>query len=116
MLPAFELDRAVILERLGGDEEIFNIILDMFVQDAENNCRALEAALLAGNAADLRREAHTIKGLLVTVSDDAGAAEAAELEQQAKVGNLAQAPAAVAAIQARMRSVAATLAAALAKA
>ena len=47
MAAAFVLDRASILERLGGDEEIYAMMVDMFVADVENNCTALATALAA---------------------------------------------------------------------
>ena len=105
MADAFVLDRALILERLGGDEEIFSMMLDMYVQDVESNCATLAAAFASGDAAALQREAHTVKGLLATFSDDAGANEALAVEQMAKEGNTANLGGAVTALQARMRLV-----------
>ncbi len=49
MAAAFVLDRASILERLGGDEEIYAMMVNMFVADVESNCAALAAALAAGD-------------------------------------------------------------------
>lgn len=109
MLDAFVLDRAAILDRLGGDADIFTMMLEMFLQDVENNCANLGAALAAGQTVLLQREAHTVKGLLATFSDDAGAAEAYAIEQQAKQGGLAGLDDAVAGLQARLREVAGVL-------
>ena len=109
MAVGFVLDKASILDRLGGDEEIFTMMVDMFVQDVESNCDALAAALASGDATVLRREAHTVKGLLATFSDDAGAAEASAVEQLASQGQLATQAASVAGLQRRMREVAAVL-------
>lgn len=104
------MDKASILDRLGGDEEIFTMIVDMFVQDVDNSCDALAAALNSGDATVLQREAHTVKGLLATFSDDAGVAEASVVEQQAGQGLASQAEA-VAGLQRRLREVAAVLSA-----
>jgi histidine phosphotransfer protein HptB len=52
------------------------------------------------------REAHTIKGLLATFSDDAGAAKAFGIEQQAKTGEISGLQPAVAALQRRLYEVA----------
>jgi len=112
MAGAFVLDRALILERLGGDEEIYSMMVEMFLQDVENNCAALQAALTAGKAETLQREAHTVKGLLATFSDDAGAAEAQLVERQAKNGELLGIGEQVAVLQARLRAVADVLKAA----
>ena len=109
MAEAFILDRASILERLGDDEEIYSMMVDMYLDDVGNNCSALVAAFESGDASVLQREAHTIKGLLATFSDDAGAADAMRLESQAKQGNLAGLGDAVASLQPRLREVATAL-------
>jgi len=111
MAGAFVLDKASILERLGGDEEIFAMMVDMFVQDVDSNCNALSAAFESGDASVLRREAHTVKGLLATFSDDAGAADASAVEQQARHGIIDSQAEAVAGLLQRMRDVAAVLSA-----
>jgi HPt (histidine-containing phosphotransfer) domain-containing protein len=109
MADAFVLDRASILDRLGGDEEIYVMMIDMYLEDVDSNAAAVGAALAAGDAEALQREAHTVKGLLATFSDDAGAAEAWAIEQQAKLGIVAEQAAAVAALQTRMQEVAGVL-------
>ncbi|WP_371324972.1 Hpt domain-containing protein [Dechloromonas sp. ZY10] len=109
MSQPFVLDRGLILDRLGGDEEILAMMIDMFLQDVDANCAALTAAHAAADAAALRREAHTIKGLLSTMSDEAGAAEALFIEQKAKAGEIAGLDAAVAGLLARVRLVATVL-------
>jgi HPt (histidine-containing phosphotransfer) domain-containing protein len=108
---AFVLDKASILVRLGDDEEIFAMMVQMYVDDIDSNCEALSAALKSGDATILRREAHTVKGLLATFSDDVGAAVAAALEKQAAQGGVTDQAGAVASLQQRMREVAAVLSA-----
>jgi len=83
----FVLDKAAILDRLGGDEDILAMMVDLFLQDVDNNCNALLAAV-GGEQSELQREAHTIKALLATFSDDAGAELAHVLECRAKTGQL----------------------------
>lgn len=109
MAAAFVLDRASILERLGGDEEIYAMMVDMFVADVENNCSALATAHATGDVEALQRTAHTVKGLLATFSDDDGAAEAHFVEKNVRADQLANLAAAVADIQSRLREVAAVL-------
>lgn len=111
MAAAFVLDKALILDRLGGDEEIFAMMVDMFVQDVDNNCAGLAAALASGDPVALRREAHTIKGLLATFSDDAGAVDASVVEQRARDGVVADQAEAVAGLLQRLREIAAVLSA-----
>ncbi len=109
MAEAFVLDRGSILERLGGDEEIYAMMVDMFLQDVENNCTAIAAAFAQGDATALRREAHTIKGLLATFSDDGGAADAAAVEHQARLDEIGGLAEAVSGLQRRLREVASVL-------
>jgi len=100
----FVIDKPAILERLGGDEAIFALMLDMFLQDVDNNCNALHAAI-GDEPAVLQREAHTIKGLLSTFSDEAGAELAHTLESRAKSGLVDDAPARVAELLDRVAEV-----------
>lgn len=111
MPEAFVLDRNVILERLGGDEEIYKMMVDTYLQDVENNCATLAAALASGEAAVLQREVHTVKGLLATFSDEAGADAAFRVELQARQGQVRGLDSEVQALQARLREVAGVLAA-----
>lgn len=109
MAAAFVLDRQSILDRLGGDEEIYRMMVDMFLSDVDNNCTSLAGAFSAGDSAATFREVHTIKGLLATFSDDVGAAEAFSIEQLAKKGQLDGLAARIGSLQARLREVAAIL-------
>lgn len=109
MIKTFVLDRALILGRLGGDEEIFAMMLDLYLQDVEANCAAIAAALASGDPGELQRAAHTLKGLLATFSDEAGADVALHLELKAKAGEIVGLDAAVAALQSRLRQVAGVL-------
>ena len=109
MLKSYVLDKRDILGRLGGDEEIFVMMVDMYLQDVDSNCAALGGALASGDAMEVQREAHTVKGLLATFSDDAGSEAAFALEQRAKSGDSAGFSEAVADLQARLREVAAVL-------
>lgn len=111
MAGAFVLDRASILERLGGDEDIYAMMVAMYLEDVESNCTALANAFSGGDTKSLQREAHTIKGLLATFSDEAGAAEALAVEKTAKAGELDGLLDAVNDLQARLREVAKVLSA-----
>jgi HPt (histidine-containing phosphotransfer) domain-containing protein len=84
-------NRAETLARLGGDAVFFRTLADMFTAGSAGYCLALEQAMAAADAPTLQREAHTLKGLLATFSDDAGAALARRLEDLAKAGDLADA-------------------------
>lgn len=104
-MAVFFLDKALILDRIGGDEEIFAIMLDMYLHDVGNNCAVLSSTLASGDAGALQREAHTIKGLLATFGDDEGAEKAFAIETQLKAGNMSGLEAPIAALQARLLEV-----------
>ncbi|MDP3137823.1 MAG: Hpt domain-containing protein [Azonexus sp.] len=106
MMKAFVLERSLILSRLGGDEEIFTMMADLFLQDVEGIASAFASAFSQGSSANVMREAHTIKGLLATFSDEDGAAAAFTLEQQAKQGHIDGLQPAVTALQQRLIEVA----------
>lgn len=106
MTTPFEIDKPAIMERLGGDQDIYAMMIDIFLQDVDHNCSNLLAASRSGNSAELVREAHTVKGLLATISDDHGAALALALEMQARQGVMDGAEAKALGIVARMNEVA----------
>ena len=75
MAGVFVLDKALILDRLGGDEEIYAMMVDMFLQDVDNTCDALAAALASGDATVLANQGHlasqaeAVAGLLQRVRE-----------------------------------------------
>lgn len=101
----FCLDKSLILERLGGDDDLLVTMSDIFVQESEEYCRNLDQAQQTGDAAALRREAHTVKSLLATFVDDDGTALALQIEQQAKAEQFAGLAEKVEALKARVREV-----------
>ncbi len=88
MTTPFKIDKPAIMDRLGGDEDIYAMMIDIFLQDVGHNCSNLLTASRSGNAELLVREAHTVKGLLATMSDEEGAGLAYALESQARQGAL----------------------------
>ena len=79
-------DRAEVIERMGGDVELFQSIAAMFVEDSAGYRSALVAAVDSGDAETLQREAHTVKGLLATFSCEASAMMARDIEYLARDG------------------------------
>ena len=84
-------DRAEALQRLDSDETLLATVAQLFIDEHDNYCTGLERALAAGDAAALRREAHSAKSMLATFSYAAGQALAFELETQAAAGDLSSA-------------------------
>jgi HPt (histidine-containing phosphotransfer) domain-containing protein len=81
-------DGAEALRRLGGDKELLAQVSALFVAESGGSCRALQAALAAGDAQVLRREAHTVKSMLSTFSFESGRHLAQRLEDLAASGRL----------------------------
>jgi CheY-like chemotaxis protein/HPt (histidine-containing phosphotransfer) domain-containing protein len=94
-----ELDRAVALERVGGDLELLRELALMFIAEAPSWLEGLVNAVTAGDAAALKRVAHTLKGAVGTFGAKRASDAALRLEELGRKGNLAEAPAALAEAQ-----------------
>jgi len=93
MAASLQLNKTRILNLLGGDEELFVSMAQIFLEEADTYCHDLEAALSAADPVALRRGAHTMKSLLASFADDEGSQLAQFLEQQAKAGSSETLPA-----------------------
>ena len=87
--PGRSYDRAEAIERMGGDEALFCSLAEMFVTDSPGYRAALEAALTTQDPACVKREAHTLRGLLGTFADEAGRELAERIERLAMAGDFA---------------------------
>jgi PAS domain S-box-containing protein len=85
-LPVF--DKAGLLARLMGDDELASTVISGFLEDAPKLILALWACLRAGDTPGTIRQAHTIKGASATVGGEALRAVAAEIERAATAGDL----------------------------
>ncbi len=81
-------DRADLLERLMGDEDMADTILQGFLEDIPRQIEALRNYLEAGDATGAERQAHTIRGAAANVSGEALRELACELEKAGKSGDL----------------------------
>ena len=84
-------DRKVLLERLDGDEEIFNEFIVTFLEDAPNQVEKLKKALQEGDANRVERQAHLLKGAALNIGGNGFQAAARELEVAGKEGDLTKA-------------------------
>jgi HPt (histidine-containing phosphotransfer) domain-containing protein len=50
-----------LLETVGGDQEFLDELIDSFLDDSPQQLAAMQQALSAGNAEELRRAAHSLK-------------------------------------------------------
>ncbi len=86
-------DRARMLERLMGDENVVKAVIGGFLDDIPRQIEALRGYLDAGEAPGAVRQAHAIKGASASVSGEALCARAFEIEKAAKAGDLGYAAA-----------------------
>jgi HPt (histidine-containing phosphotransfer) domain-containing protein len=85
------IDRTVLdslLQSLGGDQEFFAELLETFFEDSPQQIAAMQAALPAGNAEELRRAAHTLKSNSASFGAMALSARCKALEMMGKAGSL----------------------------
>jgi PAS domain S-box-containing protein len=81
-------DRAELLDRVGGDEEIADEIIQIFLDEYEKQSAALTEAVATGNADRLREVAHSLKGASGNVSAHALARAARALEDTGRSGQM----------------------------
>jgi two-component system, sensor histidine kinase and response regulator len=82
------IDRELALDRLGGDEELWNEISKLFVQECPQMLRQLQTAVAEGDAHALMETAHSLKGSLGTLGAEEGALLALDLEMMGRNGVL----------------------------
>ncbi len=79
-------DRAVLLESLGDDSELYAEIVKLFLNHYPNEIDALQRELAAGNAVNLHRTAHSIKGAVSNFAATRATEAARVLEHTMKSG------------------------------
>jgi HPt (histidine-containing phosphotransfer) domain-containing protein len=84
-------DKNDVLDRLMGDEELLEMLLDGFFIDVPERIQELKKSLNSGDISTVERQAHTIKGASASVGGTALRNVAYEMEKAAKVGNLIEA-------------------------
>lgn len=77
------IDHHGAMERLDGDEELWNEIRSIWVEDVPQMLESVRAALGSGEAEKLRRAAHALKG----ASANVGAARVAECARQIELAS-----------------------------
>jgi CheY-like chemotaxis protein/HPt (histidine-containing phosphotransfer) domain-containing protein len=82
------LDRADLLERLDGDEELAREVLEVFVADIPAKISALRQAIEGGETKEVGDLVHMVKGAGRNISAKAFQAMACEIEEAAKSGDL----------------------------
>jgi CheY-like chemotaxis protein len=83
-----KLDRASLLERVEGDQELLTEMIHLFMEDAPRQLAAMQDALQRGDASVLERAAHSLKGAASNLSAHITVAAALELEKRARNGDM----------------------------
>jgi PAS domain S-box-containing protein len=107
------LDAAAALAHVDGDRDLLRTLVEVFWETVPGQLQELHTAAASGDAAALRRLAHTIRGAVGTFGAAAAAEAAAQLEAMARSGVLTGASEACAALDdeiERLRPALATLA------
>ena len=78
------LDRAALLERIGGDTELADELINVFLEDAPKQIQNLENAFAEDDMHTVERAAHTIKGTAANLSAVALSEAGAALEAAAR--------------------------------
>jgi HPt (histidine-containing phosphotransfer) domain-containing protein len=87
------LDVAQALERMEGDRDLLEELAHLFADEWPKSAAEIEAALKAGDATLLERQAHGLKGASANVGAERLSAAASEMEKLACARNLKSLPA-----------------------
>jgi len=81
-------DREGLLDRLGGDSELVDEIVGIFLESADEQIATVESAVADGDAHRVERSAHSLKGALLNIAAESVAERALRLEQAGRSGEL----------------------------
>jgi HPt (histidine-containing phosphotransfer) domain-containing protein len=97
---AFQFDEDQLDAITGGDAEFEREVLEEYVASAPRDVEKLRNAIASGDAAATGAAAHALKGASATIGAKSFAAIALELEHAGKKNDLANAPEAMARLDA----------------
>jgi HPt (histidine-containing phosphotransfer) domain-containing protein len=93
------VDKAALLERLDGDQALLAELVELFHAESPRLLEAVRAASAAGDAYQLTRAAHALKGSVANFCAPAAYEAAFQMESIGQGGDLAEAPAALAVLE-----------------
>jgi HPt (histidine-containing phosphotransfer) domain-containing protein len=79
---------AVMLERLGGDDELARQLVELFIAECPLMMAVVRDSVASGDPDQVRRGAHAFKGSVGNFTDDAPMTTAAELEHLGREGQI----------------------------
>src|SRR4029078_3490888 len=68
LTPLTVFNRTALLERLGGDEQLFARVVGLFLEDCPARLTAINGAVDAQSPERIRTEAHALKGAAANLS------------------------------------------------
>jgi two-component system, sensor histidine kinase and response regulator len=86
------IDLAALMDRLEGDRELLAELIGLYFDDEQGLIDQIAAAISAGDANALARNAHTLKGSVGNFCAASAHAAAAALEAAGRDGRIAEAP------------------------
>src|SRR5438093_8007152 len=96
------LDREGLLDRVDGDRSLLLDMIQIFTEQVPGLTGALRQAVAGGDAQALRRTAHTVKGVTAELAAPNARRLAMTLEDLGVSGQLADAPAVLADLEAEL--------------
>jgi len=106
------LNKNLALSRVGGDEELFQEIASIYLEEYPALVAEIERAVRSGDASGLTNSAHTLKGSAGAVGGEVAAHYALQLETMGRQSRLDGAAEALEALRQALDSLKAELAAA----
>ena len=85
-------NREAFLQRVAGDEELLQELVEIFLEHAPRELTQIRASLAAGDAPRLHGQAHSFKGAAASIGAEALKEAAARVERAGKAGELNQVP------------------------
>ncbi|HWX54163.1 MAG TPA: Hpt domain-containing protein [Verrucomicrobiae bacterium] len=85
-------DPVSLWERVGGDMELLRELVAILAEECPGMLTRIETAVAEGNADDLQKSSHKMKGSVLQFSASEAAAFASQLEEMGRTSSLAEAP------------------------
>lgn len=99
----------LLVERLGADEALARELVMLFLSEYPRMMAAIRDSVAAGEADDVRRAAHALKGSVANFTDGAPVRAALDLEMLGRDARLAEMPAVMATLERTMQEFVAQL-------
>ena len=96
------LDRVTALERIGGDAALLAEIAHLFLQEYPDLLSQIRLAQATGNAQQLERAAHSLKGSVANFGADGAVQAALAVEKLGRAGDVAAASEAIARLESEL--------------